>query len=229
MTARPLVSCIATTIDRPHFVTQMLRCFRRQTYPEKELILVDGGHNPIDALCANVPGVRYVRAVPETSVGASLNIAAEHSSGRVLQKFDDDDYYHPSFIERAVTALLRRRRLDVIVAWDCFYVLSRGHSRLRFSGHGWGAGGTLCFARKLWERTKFRDGRAEDYFFFHDSGATLERVCGSPELYIYVRHGKNYWAAHDTFHQYPRTHLRAVDVVDPEDVPFYLELTTRPR
>ena len=227
MTVQPLVSCIATTIDRPEFIPQMMRYFRRQTWPEKELILVDGGHTPVERLCAAVPGVRYVRAAPETSVGACLNIAADLARGRVLQRFDDDDYYHPSFLERAVTTFLRRRRLDVIVAWDCFYLQLRGESRLRFSGHGWGAGATLCFAKKLWERTPFRDGRAEDYFLFHDSGATLQRVCGAPELYIYVRHGANYWV-HEGFRGHRRTHLRISDVVDPEDLPFYAELAGAP-
>jgi glycosyltransferase involved in cell wall biosynthesis len=223
MTVQPLVSCITTTIDRPQFIPQMLRCFRRQTWPEKELVIVDGGQTPVEHLVADVPGVRYLRASSETSVGSCLNIAAEHARGRVLQRMDDDDYYHPSFVERAVTAFLRRRRLDVIAAWDCFYVQMRGERRLRFSRHGWAAGGTLCFARKLWERTPFRDGRAEDYFLFQDSGASCERICGSPELYIYVRHGGNFWVG-DPFRNHPRTRLRIVDLVDPEDVPFYAEL-----
>ena len=39
----PLISCIMPTRDRPHFVAQAVRYFRRQDHPALELVVVDDG------------------------------------------------------------------------------------------------------------------------------------------------------------------------------------------
>ena len=76
---------------------------------------------------------------------------------RHFEKFDDDDYYHPGFLEMALAHLPVKNRDRSIVAWDCFLALERGDPQVRFSGHGWKVGATLCFTRALWERHPFRD------------------------------------------------------------------------
>jgi hypothetical protein len=39
----PLVSVVLTTRDRPRFLSIALRCYAAQTYPHRELIVVDDG------------------------------------------------------------------------------------------------------------------------------------------------------------------------------------------
>src|SRR5262249_49891845 len=57
----PRISCIMPTRDRRSFVPLALRCFAAQDYPDRELILVDDGADPVADLAEGVPGVRYVR------------------------------------------------------------------------------------------------------------------------------------------------------------------------
>src|SRR5690606_21807539 len=69
----PLVSCIMPTYNRRAFAPLALEYFRRQTYPDRELIVVDDGSDPVgdvvdswatDAGAANGSrgvSVRYVR------------------------------------------------------------------------------------------------------------------------------------------------------------------------
>lgn len=185
----PLVSCVMPTGARPHLLEQALRCFEAQTYPHRELILVDDGSAPKGGLPAQV---RRLAVAPSTLTGTKMNLGLAVAEGRVFQKLDDDDYYAPSFLETAVSALLSSPK-DVIVAWDGFLVMFAGSRELRFSGHQRRAGGSLCFRREVWEQHPFREAPNRiDTLFLKDADRPIVRIC-APELYVVLRHGANTW------------------------------------
>ena len=221
----PLVSCILATRNRPGFFRQALRCYLRQAYRPSELVVVDDGERTVEDLCIGQPGVRYIRLSKYTVLGAKLNLGIEQCGGSILQKMDDDDYYHPAFLERAVAHLAA---VDTVVAWDCFLVLLAGDGCLRHSGHSWAAGATLCFYRELWQHKPFRDVPSRvDRWFLADTGHSIRRVC-EPELFVVVRHGGNTWTAVNSEYSvddylrkrppYPKP-LR--DMIEPADWGFY--------
>ena len=190
---RELVSCILATRNRPRFFRQAVRYFLRQRYEPSELVVVDDGEQPVAASCAGLDRVRYIRLQQPTATGTKLNIGIGHARGAILQKLDDDDYYHPDFLSIAVEHLPAQDRDHCLVAWDCFLILLAGEQQLRYSGHGWKAGGTFCFSRKLWERIHFRDlPSAVDSCFLLDHRPSVVPVC-APEHYVLVRHGRNTW------------------------------------
>jgi glycosyltransferase involved in cell wall biosynthesis len=224
------------TRNRRSYFRQAIRYFERQSYSSKELVIVDDGEIPVADLCDGSPSVHYIRLDRHTETGTKLNIGVRHAQGSILQKLDDDDYYSPDFLATSVQSLPAENRDKVLVARDCFLVLLAGEQQLRFSGHGWTAGGTFCFGRELWERKPFRDlsGWA-DYAFLQDHGLLgkspwLVRVC-APEQYWLVRHGANTWkmmSTGDTADEYMRR-LTFHDVpfeamLDPEDCAFYRSL-----
>jgi glycosyltransferase involved in cell wall biosynthesis len=229
---KPLVSCVLVTRDRPGFFRQALRCFAAQDHPNKELVVVDDGAEPVEALCKDLPGVSYLRAPAPTATGTKLNLGIEAARGDILQKLDDDDYYAPGFLSAAATRLARARRPDALVVWCCFAVLIAGDPRLYFSGHGWKTGGTLCFRRALWRRRPFRDLFASsDSWFIRDNEPFIARVCDA-SLYMVVRHGANTWRqvkGYDSVeaalrrHRYPKT-MRAF--VGRTHAPFYHSVVT---
>jgi glycosyltransferase involved in cell wall biosynthesis len=227
----PLVSCILATRNRPEFARQAIRCFLRQTWYPSELIVVDDGEQAVEDLCQGLRSIRYVRLPQVTELGTKLNIGIERAHGDIIQKLDDDDYYHPLFLECAAAHL---DEIDTLVAWDCFLVLMTGERHLRHSGHGWAAGGTLCFHRDLWRRTAFRPvPRGVDRWFLTDTGARVRRVC-EPELYLLVRHGANTWMkapdarpVDDYFRQRPVYPKPLESVIEPIDRAFYDALTRR--
>jgi glycosyltransferase involved in cell wall biosynthesis len=184
----PLVSCVLPTADRPGFLRQAIRCFERQSYPEKELVIVDDGAEPAAEGIPDDPRIRYLRLAGKTPLGTKLNLGIEAARGDLLQKLDDDDYYHPRFLARTVETLRRDRRDNVISGLDCFLVLIAQSGELRFSGHGWFTGATFCFRRSLWRRHPFRDlPRAVDWWFLRDHQPYRLKIC-EPELLIVVRH-----------------------------------------
>ena len=228
------VSCVLATGNRPAFTRQAIRCFLRQTRDDSELIVVDDGARPVDELCAGLLRVRYVRLDEPTPLGTKLNTGIRQSQGDIIQKLDDDDFYHPEFLERAAETLSRSRHERTLVAWDCFLILLAGDDRVRFSGHGWTAGGTLCFHRALWERGPFRDApRQVDTFFIEDHQPPCARVC-APEMYILVRHGGNTWnqlsgggGVDAYFRRRPIYRTPLAELVEPLDEPFYRGLTRK--
>ncbi len=185
----PLVSCILTTRNRSAFLTQAIKYFLRQTYEHRELVIVDDSE---EGNCKLVPEdnlIRYIKLDKYTPLGEKLNIGIAQSQGQIIQKLDDDDYYHPDFLTYTVSTLLGGREPErSLVGCDCFLVLLTATGKLKFSGHGWCAGGTLCFLRKLWQQRGFRKrASAVDWFFLQDHKPKRIKI-SEPELYILVRH-----------------------------------------
>jgi len=229
---KPKVSCILATGNRPAFTRQAVRCFLRQTLVDSELIVVDDGHPSVADLCAGLFRVRHVRLDQPTSLGRKLNIGIEHSTGEIIQKLDDDDFYGQDFLARAVTALDSANDERAVITWDCFTILIAGERIVRKSGHGWTTGGTLCFHRALWQQHQFRDvPQNVDTWFIEDSAPRLVRVC-APELYMLVRHGCNTWnqlssgaRVNDYFKSLPRSERALDQVIEPIDRTFYFSLS----
>jgi O-antigen biosynthesis protein len=181
------------TGNRKRFLGRALRCFLQQTYSDSELIVVDDGRQSAGDLCGGIPRIRYLRLAQPASLGTKLNIGIRAARGNILQKLDDDDLYHPDFLKIAVNALAQGEPDRSLAAWDCFIVLLADENKARFSGHGWVAGGTLCFSRSLWQGKPFREVPCyEDYWFLRDHDVNLIRVC-APEYYLVLRHGANTW------------------------------------
>lgn len=108
--AAPTVSCLLVTADRPNLCQRALRCYRRQTYPHTELVVLDNGADPIEHLLRDLPGgeVRYLREEPDPArtIGALRNRALEVATGDfVVPQWDDDDWSHPTRIERQAAVL----------------------------------------------------------------------------------------------------------------------------
>ena len=189
----PLISCILVTRNRRPFFAQAVQYYQAQTYPNSELIVVDDGDDAVGDLCRGIETLTYIRLNQRTPPGSILNLGIEASRGEILQKIDDDDYYGPEFLATAASHLLRIEGPSPLVAWCCFAVFVAGKPEPFFSGHGWQAGGTLCFPRSLWRQTPFRDiFDSYDSLFIKDTHPTLMRACAADQ-YMLVRHGGNTW------------------------------------
>ena len=96
--ARPgLVSCLCVTENRPGFLPWLLWNFARQSWPEKELVIVDSSREPF---VGPQGGIRVV-VVPEgTGIAEKRNRALAEARGEFIAWFDDDDWQHPERLTR---------------------------------------------------------------------------------------------------------------------------------
>jgi peroxiredoxin len=189
----PLVSVILTTRERPQFLPLALECYRRQTYPRRELIVVDDGSQyPADEGAVKAAGGRLVRMPDRTPLGDKLNRGVQEAYGQLFHKWDDDDWYAPDFLHVMVSAYLQRR--DQIGRSPVAYqIRSLWFDLAEWRILDWSnpdpSGGTLLCAREGWERWPFRQS-GDDMWFVADQlavGVSTVPVY-APELYLYVRH-----------------------------------------
>lgn len=90
------------TANRKKLARRAVNCFLNQTYPNKELVIVDDGKEDYSELFAGLPeeDVLYIKMKKEPGMvlGTLRNIALEKARGDFLIQWDDDDWYHPERI-----------------------------------------------------------------------------------------------------------------------------------
>lgn len=199
----PLVSCIMPTHNRRAFVELTLQCFQAQTWPSKELVVVDDGTDPVGDLLEGRPGVRYARVPCRMTIGAKRNLACEMAQGEFIAHWDDDDWYSPRRLAEQMaplmtqqcdaTGLVTTHVLEMPSAR--FWTLSGNLHQRMFMGDV--VGGTLLFPKSLL-RQGFRYPEmnlAEDAALIRQFSQRRKRIqrVADPGLFIYVRHGHNTW------------------------------------
>ena len=80
---------VLTTRDRPGFLQVALACYQHQTYPLRELIVIDDGDQfPADESSVEAVGGRLIRVPPGTPLGTKLNLGLGEARGWLCQKMD---------------------------------------------------------------------------------------------------------------------------------------------
>jgi glycosyltransferase involved in cell wall biosynthesis len=221
------------TTDRPLFLQLAVQYFLRQSYPNRELIIIDDGpKSENEARFGAHNLIKYIKLKRRTSLGRKLNIGIEAARGSVIQKLDDDDYYDPNFLDHNVRALLQTNDEHAMVGYQRFLVLILQTAKVKDSGGGWFAGGTICFFKQLWKAGPFREDMngPEDYWFiqYHQP---LRILLDEPERYIHVRHDIDHlWTKlHDEdvttyFSRRPDYSKPINDILTTQDVKFYEQL-----
>ena len=105
------ISCILASYNRPTFVRQALRSVQDQTHENYELIVVDDstkmdifevtrGFKFSNSKIMHIP-VRPEDRAKVNRLGVNINIGLIHATGDLVCYLADDDYYFPTWFERA--------------------------------------------------------------------------------------------------------------------------------
>lgn len=136
--AKPLVSCLMVTKNRFELAKTAVDSFLNQTYPEKELVIIDDGecgklHNWVESLAKHE--IVYIKLKPENRVlGELRNISIQNCSGEYVTQWDDDDFSHPErlniqisliYIYNADACFLSRHQVILPSERKIFYSSSR--------------------------------------------------------------------------------------------------------
>ena len=193
--SEPLVSCLCPTRGRVALLRRAVACFRAQTYPSRELVIV---HPANDAetreylATLNDASIRAI-AIPDSSgmpAGTVRNLAMDASRGEYFAVWDDDDWSAPTRLEEQMGALngvgLHAILLSRVILYD-------GVSKSGFVS-----------AERSWERTLIAERRFMPRYSDLPRGSDSELVerlgrsvplggLDRPHLYAYVYHGGNAW------------------------------------
>jgi glycosyltransferase involved in cell wall biosynthesis len=223
-----LVSCIMPTRNRRRFVSQAIYYFLRQTYSNKELIIVDDGEDSIADLMPKDRRIRYLRLEQKLSLAAKRNLACQEARGRLIAQWDDDDWMAPNRLSIQIEELLKadadlcgarellHYQLESGQAWLYRYPTS---SKLRL------ASCTLLYRRKAWETNKFAESDSSDAIQFiqkFDKASLL--TISNPSFYIAVLHKGNTRIRNLNDSNWQRQPIQEVTQRFGQDREFYVKL-----
>ena len=152
----PLVSCIMPTWNRRGFIHAAIDCWLKQTYENKELIIIDDGEEAVRNIVPRKKGIRYFRRENREITGTKRNNCCELAKGEIICHFDDDDWSAPDRIEHQL-GLLRSTGKPIagygtLYFWDS---IAQHPKRYRASVKGYVCGTTLMYLKSYWKEHPF--------------------------------------------------------------------------
>jgi len=131
---KPLVSILIPAYNAGNWIAETLRSAVAQTWPEKEIIVVDDGSSDATASVAREFEPLGVRVIRKQNEGAATtrNFAFHLSKGDYIQWLDADDLLSPDKItlQMEAAAAIGDSRALLSSGWSSFFYR---HSRARFT------------------------------------------------------------------------------------------------
>ncbi len=198
----PRISCLMVTRNRFALAQRAVRCFQGQSYPNRELVILDDGED--GALAEWVAGldddrIVYVRLPAQNqTLGELRNLAVAQATGAYVAQWDDDDLSDPARLEVQLAAIHLMRADACTLERELLWWPER--RRLAVSNRRIWEGAFVCARDKLPPYPTL--ARGEDTPIV-DRVVETGRVAvlDYPALYTYVFHGDNtfggpHWEAH---------------------------------
>jgi glycosyltransferase involved in cell wall biosynthesis len=184
----PLVTAVMVTgrdSQRLAFARLAAACFDRQTYLNRELLIIN---TAIESLRPTIPNAREIH-LPRArcTLGELRNIGIESISGGWVIQWDDDDWHHPERIQ----AQMEARRSDGACLLGSQLRLSTVLSSAYVCSNTAGIHGTILHAAKIpWRYPAL--ARAEDTRFL-ECFPRIVALENPARLYVRIYHGANTW------------------------------------
>jgi hypothetical protein len=185
----PLISCLMVTRDRCAQALLAVECFFHQTWPARELVVVDDGDDPtLRDLLRGRERVQVLHPEPGQPLGALRNLALAHARGAWVAQWDDDDLSAPRRLEAQLAAARSLAADACLLRRETLWWPARERWAIS-SERPWE--GTLVARRDA--LTPYPPLRRGEDTPVVDALLRERRVAllDAPELYIYVAHGHN--------------------------------------
>jgi glycosyltransferase involved in cell wall biosynthesis len=196
------VSILTPTYQRRKWIPLAIECMKRQTWFQEGheiewIVLEDGDDNVFDLFVDLPAGVDlcYSRLEGKHTIAQKRNECIDRATTPVMIFWDDDDFYHPEYIEHMATLLTTQFVYGVvgsaqIYAWNDGKVYRKGKA----GNHSpCGVLGFTARAVKQYE-LRFRDSdhHGEEQYFLKDFCVPL--LMSHPrKTIIAIQHGENTW------------------------------------
>ena len=203
--SQPFVSVLTPTYNRRKFIPIAIDCFKAQNYPmdRMEWIILDDGTDKVEDLfaAATTLPIRYIRQPDgeKLPIGAKRNLLNEEAKGEIVVCWDDDDYYPPDRVTKAVRKLRSVPRSAAVPVVGCSQIY------LYFSDRDqvWSIGpyaknhctnGTMAYWRSYFDDNRYDDAaeKGEEKKFLRGFTTPVLQLNGA-ETMLVICH------AHNTF------------------------------
>jgi glycosyltransferase involved in cell wall biosynthesis len=136
----PLISVIVAVFNGAQTLQRCIDSVAGQTYPHKELIIMDGGSTDgtVDILRANSDKITYWESEPDRGIYHAWNKALEHAKGDWICFLGADDYFwKPDVLERMRRYLVEATSAGVRVVYGQVAKVSETGEILLLVGEPW--------------------------------------------------------------------------------------------
>ena len=191
----PLVSCIMPTFDRRDFVPRAISYFQRQDYPNKELIIVDDGTDPVADLIPPDERLQYIRLPQRLTIGAKRNLACERSTALLIAHWDDDDWHAQHRLRHQIDHLLNSGAV-ICGLKNLLFLDTREGKAWRYSypegQQTWLSGNSLIYTRAFWAKHRFQEiNVGEDGCFVWSAAPEQLTAMADSTFHVGIIHGTN--------------------------------------
>lgn len=196
--AQPRVSCLMVTANRKEIAKRSVACFKKQSYPNKELVILDDGTQDYTPILAGIPteDVLYHKISKKEGqhLGQLRNISLDIARGDVMAQWDDDDWYHPNRLTIQVSQLNDSVQACTL-SKTMMHVNSDEYREFPFlGGLKGGVPGTIVHYRN--DDIRYPNIRkAEDTDYLHEWMKLGYTKLADEYAYLFLRafHGSNTW------------------------------------
>ncbi len=187
----PLITCIMPTRGRPKLAPMAVDCWLSQSYPNKELLILDDGDDPSfpENWIAPAGVTRTVTAgTIRYSIPEKLNMLCEMANGDIICRFDSDDWSAPGRITDQVQRLLDSG-LSVCGYHSMIFVDESGNCRKYVNDRSYALGTSLMFKKDFWKEHPFnvKHRVGSDNFFVTDAREARQLSSADPVELMFAR------------------------------------------
>ncbi|GIZ07451.1 glycosyltransferase family A protein [Flavobacterium sp. UMI-01] len=174
-----LISIVIPCYNDAQYIEQAVASALNQTYPYKEVIVVDDGSNAETKAVLKKLEPTITKLITQENQGQSTarNVGIKAAKGEFIVTLDSDDFFAPTFCEKAVPVLLNDISIKIVTCQanllfedgSTYIFTPRGGNIDNFL-YSSDALGTSLFKKKDWEACSGYDERMtlglEDWEFF---------------------------------------------------------------
>jgi len=170
-----LVSAILPTRGRQEWARQAVKCFQAQTYPDKELVIVDDKDEP--SFPEGPPILNSIHAFSSArNIGAKRNECCRIAKGASITHWDSDDWSAPERMAEQVQQL-KDSGMQLVGYYSMLFHVdhhdeAERYYRYNFSPH-WALGTSLTFWKSFWLNNKFPENKPKN------AGEDSDMVCAA--------------------------------------------------
>lgn len=136
---QPLISVIVAVYNGGNTLQQCIDSFARQTYPNKELIIIDGGSKDgtVELLKKNNNSINYWISEPDHGIYNAWNKGLQQAKGEWICFLGADDYFWNGLVLEKMGERLAKIPADVRVVYGQIMLLSNEGESLYPIGGAW--------------------------------------------------------------------------------------------
>jgi glycosyltransferase involved in cell wall biosynthesis len=137
--ASPLISIIIATYNSKATLQQCIDSVAQQTYPHKELIIIDGGSTDgaVELLKANSHKISYWSSEPDRGIYHAWNKGLARAGGEWICFLGADDHFWNEHVLTRMAGELAELPPDIRVAYGQIMLLNVSGERLYAVGEPW--------------------------------------------------------------------------------------------